>query len=61
MERFIQDDFLVFPRPGVIAGRDCQISLLGVVVIYFEEEIPGLALFEFSLRIGSRCVSEIDM
>jgi hypothetical protein len=46
MERLIKDHFFVFPRPGVRAGRNRQVTLLGIIIVYLKEEIPGLVLFE---------------
>ena len=51
MERFINDQLLLFPRPGVFAGGDSQIALLGIEVVDFKEEIPRVAFLDEE-RVG---------
>ena len=51
MERFIDYELFIIPGPGVGAGSYSQISLLRVVVVHFEKEIPDIALFDEE-RVG---------
>ncbi len=43
MEWLINDDPFIVPDPGIFAGSNRQIPLLGVVVVDLKEKIPCLS------------------
>src|SRR5688500_2968801 len=52
MKWLINNDLFIIPRPCIFACSNCQITLFGVVVVDFKEEIPRFAFLNEE-RVGN--------